>query len=303
MKQLLSIKIALLMIFSIVSTSELLGQSLNSVRINEIQVINNDGLKDDFGRNVSWIELYNEGYGKVDVGGCIFKVNGQEYRIPRNPQTVLPSRSYMIFYAGGDNNKGTFYTNFKLDNTNFIEIYGPEMQLLDRLDFNPADMKADVSFGWSKAQDGTEVLMNLPAITLGASNNTVEMKSRGEIFREADPTGIVITITAVAVVAVNLTVLYFIFLYLGRFQVRLTQKRQKKASAPENNAAPAGIKVNVKPGVMTDGELAAIAIAIYQYSQDLHDIEETVLTINRAAKVYSPWSSKIYGLRQPLNKK
>jgi len=302
MKQSLLIKIALLIIASVFSISELLGQSLESVRINEIQVINNNGLKDGFGRNVSWIELYNEGYGKVDVGGCTFKVNGREYRIPRSIQTVLPSRSYMIFYAGGDNNKGTFYTNFTLGSTNYIEFYGHGNNLIDRLEFNLANMKEDVSYGWSKSQDGPEVLMNLPAITPGASNNTTEMIPRGEIFRQADPTGIVITITAVAVVAVNLTVLYFIFLYLGRFHMRLAHRKKKTIEAAKG--APAGTKVKVKIGdVMTDEELAAIAIALYQYSQDLHDIEDAVLTINRAAKAYSPWSSKIYGLRQQLNKR
>ncbi|MCJ7553639.1 MAG: hypothetical protein MUO34_07120, partial [Ignavibacteriaceae bacterium] len=47
------------------------------------------------------------------------------------------------------------------------------------------------------------------------------------------------------------------------------------------------------------GEInAAIAAALYLYSQELHDHESTVLTINRVSRTYSPWSSKIYGLRQ-----
>jgi hypothetical protein len=55
--------------------------------------------------------------------------------------------------------------------------------------------------------------------------------------------------------------------------------------------------------LLTNEEIAAIAIALYKYSEDLHDIEDTVLTINRAAKAYSPWSSKIYGLTQTPIKK
>ena len=55
----------------------------------------------------------------------------------------------------------------------------------------------------------------------------------------------------------------------------------------------------------TDGEvvgdisgdvLAAITAAIYLYSEELHDVENTVLTINRVSRTYSPWSSKIHGL-------
>lgn len=43
---------------------------------------------------------------------------------------------------------------------------------------------------------------------------------------------------------------------------------------------------------------AAIATALYFYFQEAHDFENTVLTINRVSRTYSPWSSKIYGLRQ-----
>ena len=43
---------------------------------------------------------------------------------------------------------------------------------------------------------------------------------------------------------------------------------------------------------------AAIGLAIHLYFSDRHDKESAVLTINRVAKLYSPWNSKIYGLRK-----
>lgn len=43
---------------------------------------------------------------------------------------------------------------------------------------------------------------------------------------------------------------------------------------------------------------ASIALAIHLYFSEKHDKESAVLTINRVAKLYSPWSSKIYGLRK-----
>ncbi|KAF0138860.1 MAG: hypothetical protein FD122_3668 [Stygiobacter sp.] len=43
---------------------------------------------------------------------------------------------------------------------------------------------------------------------------------------------------------------------------------------------------------------AAIGLAIHLYFSERHDKESAVLTINRVAKLYSPWSSKIYGLRK-----
>jgi hypothetical protein len=50
---------------------------------------------------------------------------------------------------------------------------------------------------------------------------------------------------------------------------------------------------------ISSGEVnAAIALALYYYKTKLHDIESSKLTIQRVAKTYSPWSSKIYGLRK-----
>ncbi|MFC2152661.1 OadG family protein [Bacteroidota bacterium] len=42
---------------------------------------------------------------------------------------------------------------------------------------------------------------------------------------------------------------------------------------------------------------AAISMALYLFYDELHDEESNVITIQRVRKVYSPWSSKIYGLR------
>lgn len=48
-----------------------------------------------------------------------------------------------------------------------------------------------------------------------------------------------------------------------------------------------------------EGEVyAAIGLALHMYLQDIHDYEKMVLTMQRVMRPYSPWSSKIYGLRQ-----
>lgn len=43
---------------------------------------------------------------------------------------------------------------------------------------------------------------------------------------------------------------------------------------------------------------AAIALALHLFRNQLHDMEDTVITIKKVSKAYSPWSSKIYGLRR-----
>ncbi len=52
---------------------------------------------------------------------------------------------------------------------------------------------------------------------------------------------------------------------------------------------------------ITDDIVAAIAASVQVYL-DLYDKDsDYVLTIKRVQRPYSPWSSKIYGLRQTTN--
>ena len=46
--------------------------------------------------------------------------------------------------------------------------------------------------------------------------------------------------------------------------------------------------------------VAAISMALHLHFNELHDDEEHIMTIKRVARVYSPWSSKIYSMRWPL---
>ena len=57
-------------------------------------------------------------------------------------------------------------------------------------------------------------------------------------------------------------------------------------------------KPQAKPVKKNDETFTAIAAAIFLYRQEVHDMETTVLTIKRIDRMYSPWSSKIYGLRR-----
>lgn len=48
---------------------------------------------------------------------------------------------------------------------------------------------------------------------------------------------------------------------------------------------------------------AAIATALHLYKRDLHDKESFTITMQKVSRIYSPWSSKIYTLRQIPNRK
>jgi Na+-transporting methylmalonyl-CoA/oxaloacetate decarboxylase gamma subunit len=123
---------------------------------------------------------------------------------------------------------------------------------------------------------------------------TTEEVSAGAKFAKSDPIGIGMAIVAMSVVFVALILLYLFFRQFGKLNI----KKQKK-----NVEALAALEGKTVIHEEISGEVfAAISAALYLYETEQHDFESTVLTINRAAKVYSPWSSKIYGLRQTPQK-
>jgi hypothetical protein len=68
---------------------------------------------------------------------------------------------------------------------------------------------------------------------------------------------------------------------------------KKKLKKKEKVHKPVKAEVKTHKGE----PFAAIAAALFLYYTEQHDFENYVLTIKRIEKIYSPWSSKIYGLR------
>ncbi len=90
---------------------------------------------------------------------------------------------------------------------------------------------------------------------------------------------------------IMLLVALFIFLLI----------RTNKLIAAKNQPLVKEIQVaqNRKEGnSLTNEEAAAIALAINMYKRDLHDMESFTITLKKVSRIYSPWSSKIYTLRQ-----
>ena len=86
------------------------------------------------------------------------------------------------------------------------------------------------------------------------------------------------------------------FLFVVSEVISIYKAKKRKANAPIVKPV---VKAEAKPaGKQSDEVYAAIAMAIYAATEEVHDVEETVLTIRPVARTYSPWSSKIYGLRE-----
>lgn len=135
------------------------------------------------------------------------------------------------------------------------------------------------------------ILSKLLAVIQTAQTDSLlnHIHENAEEFEEVDPVGFGLAAVGIAVVFASLILLYVVFLNLAK----IIQSYKKKKLIKTGHSDELSVKHELT------GEVnAAIAAALYLYSQELHDHESTVLTINRVSRTYSPWSSKIYGLRQ-----
>jgi Na+-transporting methylmalonyl-CoA/oxaloacetate decarboxylase gamma subunit len=95
---------------------------------------------------------------------------------------------------------------------------------------------------------------------------------------------------SIIIVFAVLIIILLAFKYFGKIMAGNDHKTVQTEIKPEVAAAP---KTDI------EGEVhAAIAMALYLYSNELHDQENPVITMIKVSRTYSPWSSKIYGLRK-----
>lgn len=124
---------------------------------------------------------------------------------------------------------------------------------------------------------------------------------KAETIQKHDPIGIGLTVIAMGVVFITLLMLSVIFMMYGKSLVRWqnyrTIKHLKEKKKGEQNYTVKRIEE------ISGEEYAAISAAIHLYNDTLHDEENTVLTIQKQKRHYSPWSSKFQGLNTYFNNK
>ncbi len=107
--------------------------------------------------------------------------------------------------------------------------------------------------------------------------------------------GVVISLVGYVIVFIALLILFYSIAFLTKI-LNLNIKKLIQAKSKTE-------KTEVHSSSEISGEIAtAIATALHLHFAEVHDFENTVLTIQKVQRTYSPWSSKIYGLRQYPNK-
>lgn len=132
----------------------------------------------------------------------------------------------------------------------------------------------------------------LSTLLIAEAGERVAGKSAEE-FGKMDPTGIAMAMIAMSIVFAALIILYITFKYLARLYNIDLKKRFRKSRS--------NIEIIDEHDEISGETLAAISLALHLYHQQMQGLEDAVITFKNAAKTYSPWSSKIYGLRKKPN--
>ena len=296
----IGIFLSLLMLIGLTSFGE--QKSNNKLVLNEILIDNQNNFQDDYGLQSAWIEIFNKSFGSADLAACLLKVSSQPgdtvtYFIPKGDiLTVVKPRQHALFWADGQPKRGTFHTNFQLNpaTANWVGLFDSGKNLMDQIVVPAGVLEADQSY--ARVSDGSaewEVKggSNDKYVTPSTNNLTLDSNAKMEKFEEHDPAGIGMAISAMSVVFCGLILLFIAFKIIGKVAVNLSKRNTMKSKGIDKHEA--------KEFTQAPGEVyAAISMALHEMQDEVHDVEETVLTITPVKRSYSPWSSKIYTLRE-----
>ena len=299
----IGIFLSLLLMVGLSSCGE--RKSNSKLLLNEVLIENESNFQDDYGVHSAWIEIFNRSFGSADLAGCLLKVSNQPgdtatYFIPKGDvMTLVKPRQHALFWADGMPNRGTFHVNFTLDpnKENYIALYDSNGKtLIDEVTI-PAGQLADRSYAREKDGSANWVVKGEGEhsyVTPSTNNMTIDKNPKIENFKKHDSIGIGMAIIAMSVVFIGLVLLYLSFKAVGNVAVRLGKKNAMKATGITDKTEAKEKNL----GSHTGEETAAIAMALHEYLNDAHDVEDMILTINKVKRTYSPWSSKIYTLCQ-----
>lgn len=113
---------------------------------------------------------------------------------------------------------------------------------------------------------------------------------KNQLITDSDNSGMGVTLMSMCIVLFALIVLSLLFLFFGKI---FAKNQSKKKSEAKGEIAAADDDDHDSGEV-----IAAIAMALDEHFNSKHDLEDTVLTIRRMKRAYSPWNSKIYNMRE-----
>lgn len=284
------------------------AQSPKSFRINEVLIVNENNFLDDYGVRNAWVEIYNTSYASVDLKGCFLtndKNNPTKYPIPKGDVlTLIKPRQHALFWADGQPSKGTFHMSFTLDPTkeNYLALYDSNGKtLIDEVTIPAGSLSVDQSYARKEDGSANWVVKTGGAdsyVTPSTNNTTNDRNEKIENFKKHDSVGFGMALTAMSVVFFGLLILFLMFKFVGNTAIKLSKRNAMKVHGITDDKEAKEKNLGKRSGE----EFAAISMAMHELQNDAHDFEDMIITINKVKRTYSPWSSKIYTLRETPKK-
>lgn len=295
----LATRIALLAALTLCCFTAASAQGRKSLRINEVMVVNDSSIVDDYGDRSAWIELLNPTHAAVEISSIYLTDDLAEptkYYVPRGDKaTKVGKGQAVLFHADGKPHRGTFHLNFSLTPGRPTTLYvfdADGKSIIDSVAV-PANLPANCSYArtpdgsgqWSVRDDSTDAL----AITPGGHNVIKGPNNKIAQFEKMDSNGTAMAMMAMSIVFGALLVLCICFV-----MIRLLSRRPA-AKAPEATLTPAP-----QPAATADAEVAAaIAMALHQHLNAGIGSDRITIVHNPA----SAWTSKLHGMRQMPQRK
>lgn len=291
------------------------AQSRTGLFINEVMLSNETSIVDDHGQHSAWIELFNSTHAPMEIRSIYITTDSvntplanlksgnpadaaKVYTVPLGDvNTRIPKRQHLLFWLDGMPTRGTFHTNLTLNpaQENYIAIYDADgLTKIDEvripvLGFDHSYARtADGAGEWSERTGlGDSYVSPSSNNVIRDSNNKIDM------FKTQDPHGFSMAVMAMCIVFCALLVLCLSFMLISKISANISKLNKMRAHGINVKETPREEHLEHDSGE----EIAAIVMALHEHL-DAHDTENTVLTINKIKKSYSPWSSKIYSLRE-----
>lgn len=130
------------------------------------------------------------------------------------------------------------------------------------------------------------------AIVLSSLSLLAQSESKANELLAEDPSGIVMTITAMLVVFFGLAVLYLCFKGIGKLSQHLSARNRRRENAPKSAV------VSTSKNGMSPEVAVAIGMALYEAAGGMHDEESGLITITHTqSHAPSGWSNKAFNQR------
>lgn len=293
------------------------AQGAGNIKINEVMTSNSTSLQDEYGNHGPWVEIANTAYSTYDVRGMYIttdpSVLDKKMSVPERikrmsiipngeKRTLLSARQHLVFFLNSIPVKGGLHLSSKVNATKplWVALYdGNAVDIIDSV--TVPVLAANTSYARYTDGAGKWVKKAESAVTPGVDNFIKTDMSKTEKLKRDDPHGFGITLLCMGIVFACLALLYVFFLVFGYVADRRNKLEKVAKVQPIKPIVSTGKKLNevrhkttniLKDGMETKGRdkeiyIAVIAMALKQYTDNVHDVESGILTIKPH---HSSWS-------------